>query len=275
MKKEEMKKVIDKLYYLGCRFISFFGGEPTIKKEFIDIVNYSHKKGIFTYVSTNGTMLTSEYIKKLAKAGIDVINLSVDSVIESDESKKNYIRSKKVLDNLIEARKKYGFEITINLVLTSKNIDTTIETIKTFNDLRIPISVGLIIENTYTKERQNEDLFFKTGKEKNKLFKTLNQIKDLKKEKVNIIEPIKYFEDIKKFVNNELSDWYCSAGEYYFSVDSDGKFQICAGLPAEDMTIFDINKNYYKKIFAIRNKRFSTCKKICLSNCLIYYFLFH
>lgn len=267
MNEEELKKVIDHLYYLGCRFLSFFGGEPTIRKDFLKLVKYAHDKGMITHVSTNGILLTPRYINKLGKTGIDMINLSVDSILEFDDSKKDYTRNKKVLADLINARKKFHFEISVNFVLTNKNIDNVISTIKLLNEYKIPISIAFIIKNTYSKMKQEKSLFFRTKKEKEKLFNVLDEIKKLKKDGYNIIDPMQYFDDIKKFMNHKLN-WYCAAGEYYLSVDSDGKFQICAGLPAEEISIFDVNRDYFKKFAELRSKRLARCKRICLSNCL-------
>lgn len=268
LNEEQLKRIINHLYSLGCRFISFFGGEPTIKKFFVNLVKYTNQKGIITHLSTNGILLTPIYIDELGKAGIDVINLSIDSLFEFDASKKDYTKSREVLNNLIDARKKYGFEIHVNLVLTNENINSVIGMIKSINKFEIPISIGLIVANTYDDKLQDESLFFKTKEDKINLYNVLNEIKTLRKLKYNIIDPLQYFDDIKKFVDGTLDDWYCCAGEYYFSVDCNGKFQICAGLPGEEISIFDIDKNYYKKLADIRRKRLSQCKKICLSNCL-------
>ena len=267
LNEEQLKKIIDHLYYLGCRAISFFGGEPTIRKDFINIVKYTSQKGMITHMSTNGLLLTPEYIKKLGKAGIDIINLSIDSIFQLDGSKKDIIRNKKVINDLIEMRKEYGFEINVNMVLTNKNINSAIQIIELINKYKIAISIGYIITNTYNDLPQDESLFFKTEEEKRNLFIVLDKIKELRKKGYNIIDPIQYFDDIKKFIEGNL-DWYCCAGKYYFSVDSDGKFQICAGLPPERLSIFDIDKDYYKKLTNIREKRLNKCKKICLSNCL-------
>ena len=35
---QEWKKAIDKLYSLGTRLIAFMGGEPTIRKDFVNLV---------------------------------------------------------------------------------------------------------------------------------------------------------------------------------------------------------------------------------------------
>jgi MoaA/NifB/PqqE/SkfB family radical SAM enzyme len=266
LSKKELEKIIDKLYSLGNRCISFFGGEPTIRKDFVSLVRYARKKGFITHLSTNGTLLTPRYIRSLAQGGIDVINLSVDSVLETDGSKKNYVRSKKVLKDLLAARKKYGFVINVNLVLTSQNIESVIETIKLISGFGIPISSGLINEDPAGKMRSPKSLFFRTKSQKEKLFRVIDEILALKKNGANIIEPREYFEGIKKFVKGE-SDWYCAAGEYHFTVDCDGKFQFCAALPDEDFTIFDIDKDYFSKLAGLRKKRLAKCKPRCFANC--------
>jgi len=262
LNEEQLRRIIDHLYSLGCRFVSFFGGEPTIKKFFVNLVRYTNQKGIITHLSTNGILLTPVYIDELGKAGIDVINLSIDSLLESYASEKDYIKSREVLNNLIDARKKYGFEINLNLTLTNKNTNSVIGIIKSFNVFEIPISIGLIVANTYDSKALDESLFFKTKEDKTNLYNVLDEIKTLRKRGYNIIDPLQYFDDIRKFVDGTLYDWYCCAGEYYFSVDCDGKFQICAGLPAEEISIFDIDRDYYEKLADIREKRLSQCKKI-------------
>ena len=268
LNEEELRTVVDHLYSLGCRLISFFGGEPTIKEFFVDLVRYTNQKGIITHLSTNGILLTPGYIAELGKAGIDVINLSIDSLFEFDASKKDCVKNREVLNNLIEAREEYGFEIHVNLVLTNKNVDSVVGMVKSVNESEIPISIGLIVANTYNDRSLDESLFFRTEEDRTKLYDVLDEIKTLKRRGYNIIDPLRYFDDMKRFVDGALDDWYCSAGEYYFSVDCDGKFQICAGLPAEDLSIFDIDKDYYRKLAAVREKRLGHCKKICLSNCL-------
>jgi MoaA/NifB/PqqE/SkfB family radical SAM enzyme len=262
----EMKKVIDKLYSLGCRFIAFFGGEPTLRKDFPELVSYTRGRGIITYVATNGTRLTPEYIDKLGTAGIDIINLSVDSVLQFQESGKDFIRSKVVLDHLIEARKKFGFELNVNLVMTGKNIDSVIPTIQLIHEFHIPISISFIVRNTYTEKPLDPLLFFDDPQGRNRLFEVLDAIIEMRAKGYNIIDPAQYFHDIREFMINGL-DWGCQAGEYYFSVDCDGKFQVCSALPPEDFTIFDIDRSYYRTLADLRRKRMTACRKDCMSNC--------
>jgi len=134
---KEVMKVIDKLYSLGIRTIAFFGGEPTIRKDFCEILEYANKKGFFTYFTTNGSLLNGNYIKRIAETGVDFIELSVDCVFEFDGSQKVYTKSKKVLNLLIKAKKKYGFGLKTHLVLTKKNVDYVIKTINLIHSYKV------------------------------------------------------------------------------------------------------------------------------------------
>lgn len=308
-----MKRVIDKLHELGCRFISYFGGEPTIRKDLTELIAYADKKGMINHISTNGAFLTPAYIDELGRSGLDVINLSVDSVLEFDRSKKDLSQCKQVLLDLIEGRKQHGFEINVNMVLTSENMETTIDTIKFIDGLNIPISVAYInSQDTYSKapmwsfeqegyipesdlvssrtERKKQivlrklqsktestSLAFDTDEKRARVVALIDEIIALKRQGVGLIEPYQYFEDMKKFAYGELADWNCGAGASHFSVDSDGKVALCASSPTEELSIFDLDQNWARKMAGMRDARMHDgfdedhtegCKKVCLSNCL-------
>jgi MoaA/NifB/PqqE/SkfB family radical SAM enzyme len=267
MSTEGMLKTIDHLHHLGCRFISLMGGEPTLRKDLPLIVEHINQKGIISFLSTNGTLLTKEYIDRLGLAGIDNINLSVDSAFEYDVSKKDYTRSKEVLGLLLNARKKYGFEVSVTLVLTRKNIDNAIKTVKLVNSFRIPIAVTLIVANTYNDKPNDESLFFNSQDDKARLIQVMNQLIKMKRAGYNMLDPIQYYKDVRTFINGGLQDWYCCAGEYSLSIDCDGKVQICSGLPAENVDLFELDRNYYKRFRSLAKPKFKWCKKICFGSC--------
>ncbi len=265
----QIYRVIDKLQSLGCSVVGLFGGEPTLRRDLPEIVNYAYKKGMITHLSTNGTMLTLPYIEKLARAGLDIFNLSIDSVYEYDVSHKDYTTQKKVLSDLIEMRKEYGFEINAAFVLSRMNYDIAVNTVKLMHKNKIPIAIALITRNTGNpKAKQDENLFFKTPEDKRNLYRVLDELIEMKKKRYAIINSIRYFSDSKKHVDGKYNDWNCIAGKYTFSVESNGEFQICSGLPSEKVSIFDIDKDYYKRFEESRNKRLSVCRKICMTACM-------
>jgi MoaA/NifB/PqqE/SkfB family radical SAM enzyme len=264
---EEVKKIIDSLYSLGVRAIAFFGGEPTLRRDFCEILAYTEKKGMFTYFTTNGTLLTEDYIKRIAETGVDFIELSVDSVVKFEDSKKDYTRSKNVLRLLIQYGKQYGFGLKTHIVLTNKNLDTVIQTIKQINDKhKVPLTIGYIGRSLYKNFKEDESLFFNDEKSRKKLISVIDQIIQLKKQGVQIMDPYSYFENMKKIAYNDYK-WNCMAGKYSFSVDYDGSVQLCTGMKPYNAKVHEITKDFFSKRGKDIEKTKDWCTKLCYSTC--------
>lgn len=54
----EICDIINQIVEEGCLWLSFTGGEPLIRKDFIDIYSYAKKKGLIITLLTNGTLIT-------------------------------------------------------------------------------------------------------------------------------------------------------------------------------------------------------------------------
>jgi MoaA/NifB/PqqE/SkfB family radical SAM enzyme len=267
-----MKKIIDHMHYLGVRFVAFMGGEPTIRKDFIDLVSYTSHKRMMTHLSTNGTCLTREYIKKLGQAGIDIINVSVDSLFEFSTSKKDCTHSKQAVRDLIDLRDTYNYEINVNIVLTRMNYGAVVKTLKHLNTFKIPVSIGIINGNTYDSTEMDSSLYFVTPEQNRIANETLDQIILLKSQGYNIIEPVQYFIDAKKHLSGNHT-WDCGALRHFFSVDCDGRFQVCAGVKAEPIDFLSIDRNYYERYQELLENRKKRCNQKCFGNC--YYISTH
>lgn len=65
------------------------GGEPLIKKDICEIIEVITQLGIKADMVTNGTLLTTELIKKLENAGLKRIRISIDEVSDSTKARGN------------------------------------------------------------------------------------------------------------------------------------------------------------------------------------------
>jgi radical SAM protein with 4Fe4S-binding SPASM domain len=65
--------------YIGKYLIQFSGGEPFIKKGFIDLLTFCHEQGIEWGVITNGSALTQRMVENVVAANPVNIDISVDS----------------------------------------------------------------------------------------------------------------------------------------------------------------------------------------------------
>ncbi|MFH0983871.1 MAG: radical SAM protein [Planctomycetota bacterium] len=76
----EKLDLIDQIGAAYVPMMSFAGGEPTISKDLLPVLQRCHHHGIHTSVATNGTTLTPPYARKLAGAGVKYVEISLDSV---------------------------------------------------------------------------------------------------------------------------------------------------------------------------------------------------
>lgn len=117
------KKLIDELTFLKVFQVNIGGGEPFMREDFVDLLDYSHKMGLVTCVSTNGTVIDKSIAARLASMSMLYLQVSLDGV---DEETNDSIRGKgtykKVL-NAMDALSESGTRFSINTVLTRTNFE--------------------------------------------------------------------------------------------------------------------------------------------------------
>jgi len=79
MTTDEIKSLLRQAADMGIPKVDFFGGEPLIRKDIVELVRYGESLGIYTSVTTNALLLDRVMLSNLATAGISCINISIDS----------------------------------------------------------------------------------------------------------------------------------------------------------------------------------------------------
>jgi len=116
---KEVFSIIDELKDIGTERISFTGGEPLLRKDLGDIINYAYNKKIMPTVNTNG-LLIPEAIQSIKNASMIVISLDgPEHVNAKSRSEGSY---SKIL-NSIELCKSKGLNVTLTTVLSKHNLD--------------------------------------------------------------------------------------------------------------------------------------------------------
>ncbi len=73
----EAKRVIEDIAASGVRMLIFDGGEPLMRLDIYELVDFTRESGLYPLMITNATRLSSEAAKKLIKAGIIALAISV------------------------------------------------------------------------------------------------------------------------------------------------------------------------------------------------------
>jgi len=79
---EEGKDLISDLASFGCPVILFSGGEPLMREDLPELVQFAADSGIRAVISTNGTLITEEKARIFASIGLSYMGVSLDGTGE-------------------------------------------------------------------------------------------------------------------------------------------------------------------------------------------------
>jgi MoaA/NifB/PqqE/SkfB family radical SAM enzyme len=76
---EQWRSVVEQAMALGAMALGFTGGEPLAYSRLFELIRLSHPDEMLIIVCTNGTLLSAEKARELKQAGVDIVQMSVDS----------------------------------------------------------------------------------------------------------------------------------------------------------------------------------------------------
>ncbi len=121
---DEAKAVLDELHDLQVFYINIGGGEPMIRRDFFELLEYSIGRGIGVKFSTNGAFIDAAKAKRLASMEYLDIQISLDG---TDAVTNDAVRGEGSYDTAIAAMQHLqdaGFgEFKISVVVTRHNVD--------------------------------------------------------------------------------------------------------------------------------------------------------
>lgn len=138
---EEITRLMSILAPLGVSKVRFTGGEPFVRKDFMDLVKQvSAIEGVTdVHLTTNG-VLTAPYVGQLKEAGVKSVNLSLDTLdrerFKAITRRDEFVNVMDTLNLLVEA----GFKVKINaVVMEGKNTDDIIPLVQLTRDQNIDV----------------------------------------------------------------------------------------------------------------------------------------
>lgn len=115
---QEAKRFIDQLADFNVPVLLFSGGEPLMRRDFFDLVQYTVNKGIRATISTNGTLIDKSTARDIKKAGVGYVGVSLDGMGNNND---RFRRKKGAFDdavqgirNCLDIDQRVGLRFTIN-----------------------------------------------------------------------------------------------------------------------------------------------------------------
>ncbi len=230
---DEMFRRIDKLAALRTTIVTMSGGEPLLHPDLDALIARVRKHRMMVGMITNGYLLTADRIKRLNRAGLEHMQISIDNIMPDDVSKK----SLKVLDKKLALLSEHAeFHVNINSVVGGgiRNPQDALTVGKRAVELGFTSTVGIIHDGDgqlrpLSAEEQAVYLQMKNmGK---KSYAQLN-----------------YFQD--NIAYGRENHWKCRAGARYLYICEDGLVHYCSqqrgypGTPLEKYTVEDIRREF-------------------------------
>ena len=208
----EMLRRIDLLAALGTTVITLTGGEPLLHPELEEIIRRIRHHGIIAIAVTNGYLLTPDRIKRLNRAGLDHMQISVDNVRPDDVSKK----SLKVLDQKLRWLAQFSeFQVNIHSVVgaCTDHPEDALTIARRATELGLISTAGIVHDDTGRLRPLNAE-------QRN----VIEEIESLSKPLFSFARHNPWRKNLVRGLPNE---WHCGAGGRHLYICEDGLVHYC------------------------------------------------
>ncbi len=120
----EIKSIVDQLVKLKIFYVFYTGGEPFLRKDISEILNYTHKKGIGISISSNGAILSKDILEKVKDIPFTLFQISLDGTKKIHDSIRGEGSWEKAIKAIKLAKSTLKGNIGIGTVIAKKNWDS-------------------------------------------------------------------------------------------------------------------------------------------------------
>ena len=269
---EEIKRGLDILKDLGIVEIVLSGGDPLLRKDAPEIIEYASNLFVTT-VYDNGSMAK----KRLeALRNVDFVAISIDSL---DEAKNDYIKAvpgawRKAMDS-VEALQNEGISVSVTPTISQLNLYEIVDITKYFTQRGIPVWYCL-----YSYDQTGDaNQLFRIGKandefvikDKQAMVKLCDTLMEMKKKNGKILMTTKLLKALKTLFLEDKRIWKCRALQNFLVIDHLGRIAGCHNHNFVG-SVFDLPQIWNNEKFNTLRRAYNECTQ-CAYLCYIFYSL--
>ncbi len=265
----EAKNLLAELWYNGVTMLNLSGGEPFLRKDIFEILDYSTKFEDIV-ITTNGTLLNEEKCKKLSTYTNIKLSISLDGLEEThDRFRRKQGAFKKVIDTL-PLLNKYNIKYAIKYTLSKETVDDAVPLLNLVAGLG---TSEFNVRRVIVAGNANKDMVLSNEEYKNIIRELIGNCRKLNV-KFRTGDPllIPIFSEVWgiDIKNDDLSKIYagCQAGDEIIYIDYKGNVGACSYIPKfadniKDKALDDIllNNKLFVDLREYKNKLEGKCKE--------------
>lgn len=142
----EAKRIIGEIASVNPQaMLILTGGEPLLRDDCMELVQYASIKGLMVVMGTNGTLLDDRTVEKMIRSGVKGVGISLDSITPEYHDKFRGMEGAwKRTTAGMDILKKHGLDFQIQITVTKEN----------YSD------IPAVIEYSYKKGARAANIFF-------------------------------------------------------------------------------------------------------------------
>jgi pyrroloquinoline quinone biosynthesis protein E len=118
----EWYRVFSEAAELGVMQLHLSGGEPTLRNDLVELIRHARSVDLYTNLITGGTLLIEDQLMQYRDAGLDHIQLSIQSSNPGSAEKIAGVRSHQRKLDIARLISRIGFPLTLNVVIHRYNV---------------------------------------------------------------------------------------------------------------------------------------------------------
>jgi len=134
---EEAKRFIDDLATFGTPCLLFSGGEPLMRPDLVELLNYCKEVNLPTAISTNGTLITDDYASSFRDAGVRYVGISLDGVGEVNDAFRGVPGTFEKVTNAFRILKRNDVKSGLRFTLSKDNLKSLVATFRFIEEAAI------------------------------------------------------------------------------------------------------------------------------------------
>lgn len=245
--------------------IAVTGGEPLMRPDLIEVMTYASELGFPWGMVSNGSLMTRDTVKKLHRAGMKTVVISIDDIGEHHDKFRNFPGAYKKAISAVRllAEENFLHDLQITTTVTPDNIPLLDQMYEEFSPLGIS-SWRLIEVDPIGRAEENPKLFLN----KKQMVALLDYIANKRKNsKISVSFGCSGF--LGEQYEGKVRDWFfrCAAGVTSASILQNGDIFVCPNVPRDQAPIEGNVKNdsfsevWQKKFKYYRDKNRTSCEK--------------
>jgi len=279
MTTHEIKDLINQMaQWANSAEVTFSGGEPFVRKDILELVEYVTSKHLMLSINTNGALITREIADKLTSYPVFHLNFSLDGdsaeINDSIRGKGSFSKVLQGIELLNEAKATHKSNypiISLNFTIMKQNIKGLANIIPLAKRYKVQnVFFQPVITDNTDYQKVNEYICL----EKIELDMLINILKGIglqaKENKIHTEIPSLVL--LREYFSAKTSDvsqrqWECFVGYNRISISSFGQVCSCFKENFGEIRNSSLKEIWYSPAASRIRKEFKQCKKFCLQTC--------